>query len=149
MILSMSVPASGQMPVTVFADDGTPLATDVYLPLALGTHPVVLIRTPYGRDGFQQTCIALALLRYACVAQDTRGRGDSGGIDTVFRDDADDGRATIRWLTEREWCDGNIGMFGGEKPSRIELPVLPVTGNASGRVQPVGEGVRFAPASWP
>jgi len=113
MILAASVPAMGQMPVTVVADDGTPLATDVYLPLGSGSYPVVLIRTPYGRDGFQETCVVLALLRYACVAQDTRGRGDSGGVDTVFRDDADDGRATIRWVSEQSWCDGKIGMFGG------------------------------------
>jgi len=113
MILATSVPASSQMSVTVFADDGTPLATDVYLPLGSGAHPVILIRTPYGKDGFQEVCIVLALLRYACVAQDTRGRGDSGGVDTVFRDDADDGRTTIRWVSEQPWCDGNIGMFGG------------------------------------
>jgi putative CocE/NonD family hydrolase len=39
-------------------------------------------------------------------------------------------------------------LFGGENPSRLELPVLPMTRNATGRLQPVAEGVRFAPASW-
>jgi len=111
--LAAAMPASGQVFATVFADDGTPLATDIYRPLRSGPHPVILIRTPYGRDGWVEPCLAFALLGYACVAQDTRGRGDSGGDDTVFRDDADDGRATIEWLAEQSWCDGNIGMFGG------------------------------------
>jgi predicted acyl esterase len=111
--LAAAMPASGQAFATVFADDGTPLATDIYRPLRSGPHPVILIRTPYGRDGWVEPCLAFALLGYACVAQDTRGRGDSGGDDTVFRDDAGDGRATVEWLTEQSWCDGNIGMFGG------------------------------------
>jgi predicted acyl esterase len=105
--------ASAQIPVMIFAYDGTPLATDIYRPLGGGPHPVILIRTPYGRDGMVEPCLAFALLGYACVAQDTRGRGESGGVDTVFRDDADDGRATVEWLSEQSWCDGNIGMFGG------------------------------------
>jgi len=113
VVLALAIPASGQITVYVFADDGTPLATDVYRPLRSSPHPVILIRTPYGRDGWVEPCLAFALLGYACVAQDTRGRGDSGGDDTVFRDDADDGRATVEWLAEQSWCDGNIGMFGG------------------------------------
>lgn len=111
--LATTAPVSGQVFATVPADDGTPLATDIYRPFSSGPHPVILIRTPYGRDGWVEPCFALTLLGYACVAQDTRGRGDSGGDDTVFRDDADDGRATIEWLAEQSWCDGNIGMFGG------------------------------------
>jgi len=111
--LAMALPASGQSTVFVSANDGTLLATDVYQPFGSGPHPVILIRTPYGRDGMAEPCFAFLLFGYACVAQDTRGRGDSGGADTVFRDDADDGRATIEWVTEQPWCDGNIGMFGG------------------------------------
>jgi predicted acyl esterase len=99
--------------VTVPATDGTPLATDVYLPFGSGPWPVVLIRTPYDKDGMWEVCIGLALLEYACVAQDTRGRYESGGEDTVFRDDADDGRVTVEWVADQPWCDGHVGMFGG------------------------------------
>ena len=95
--LALAMPASGQFTVFVFANDGTPLATDIYRPLRSSPHPVILIRTPYGRDGWVEPCLAFALLGYACVAQDTRGRGDSGGADTVFLDDGDDGRATGLW----------------------------------------------------
>ncbi len=113
VVLAAAAPISAQVFATVLADDGTPLATDIYRPLSSGPHPTLLIRTPYGRDGLREPCFAFVLFGYACVAQDTRGRGDSGGIDTVFRDDANDGRATVEWLAEQSWCDGNIGMFGG------------------------------------
>ena len=113
MALATAAPVSGQIFTTVIADDGTPLATDIYRPLSFRPKPVILIRTPYGRDGMAEPCLAFILLGYACVAQDARGTGDSGGVDTVFRDDANDGRATIEWLADQPWCDGNIGMFGG------------------------------------
>lgn len=114
VVLWAAAPVSGQtFTVDVFADDGVALSTDVYLPLSFNPEPTVLIRTPYGKEGMKEVCLALVVLGYGCVAQDTRGRGDSGGVDTVFRNDADDGRTTIEWLADREWCDGNIGMFGG------------------------------------
>ncbi|NOZ93395.1 MAG: CocE/NonD family hydrolase [Acidobacteria bacterium] len=98
---------------TVPAPDGTPLATDVYLPLLGSSWPVILIRTPYGKDGMHDTCVAANILGYACVAQDTRGRFDSGGEDTVFRDDGPDGRAALEWLAGQEFCNGKVGTFGG------------------------------------
>jgi len=137
LALSAAMPASGQVYATVFADDGTPLATDIYRPFRSGPHPVILIRTPYGRDGWVEPCLAFALLGYACVAQDTRGRGDSGGDDTVFRDDADDGRATIEWLTEQPWCDGNIGMFGGSAFAITQYLPAPGADSALRSIAPV------------
>lgn len=135
--LTTPMPASGQTFVTVDADDGTPLATDIYRPFGSGPHPVILIRTPYGRDGWVETCFAFSILGYACVAQDTRGRGDSGGEDTVFRDDADDGRATIEWLTDQSWCDGNIGMFGGSAFAITQYLPAPGADSALRSIAPV------------
>jgi len=97
----------------VSAADGTLLATDVYLPFGGGPWPVVLIRTPYDKNGLRVMGQALALFGYACVIQDTRGRFESGGVDTVFRDDGDDGRATLDWIAVQDWCDGSVGTFGG------------------------------------
>jgi hypothetical protein len=39
-------------------------------------------------------------------------------------------------------------LFGGDRPSRLELPVLPMVRRAGGRLRPVGEKARFAPSSW-
>ncbi|NOZ77613.1 MAG: CocE/NonD family hydrolase [Acidobacteria bacterium] len=97
---------------TVPAPDGTPLATDVYLPPGWGPWPIVLIRTPYGKSGEKSTCMAFEAFGYGCVAQDTRGRFASRGQDTVFRDDGPDGRATVAWIAGQPWCDGAIGTFG-------------------------------------
>jgi uncharacterized protein len=99
--------------VMVPASDGTLLATDVYLPFGGGPWPTILTRTPYSKDGMREVCVGLAVLQYACVVQDTRGRFDSGGEDTVFWDDAEDGRVTVEWVADQSWCDGRIGMFGG------------------------------------
>ena len=96
----------------VKAPDGTPLATDVYLPPLGGPWPIVLIRTPYGKDGAADTCTAFVLLGYGCVAQDTRGRYASGGTNTVFRDAGADGHATVDWIARQPWCNGAIGTFG-------------------------------------
>ena len=137
VVVAVAMPASGQVSTTVYADDGTPLATDVYRPFGSGAHPVILIRTPYGRDGWVEPCLAFAILGYACVAQDTRGRGDSGGEDTVFRDDADDGRATIEWVAEQSWCDGNIGMFGGSAFAITQYLPAPGADSALRSISPV------------
>ena len=113
-MLASATPVPAQsFEISIPAADGTLLATDVYLPFGGGPWPTVLIRTPYDKDGMGQVCLGLTLLQYTCVAQDTRGRFDSGGEDTVFRDDAEDGRVTVEWVADQPWCDGHIGMFGG------------------------------------
>jgi predicted acyl esterase len=136
-LLAAVVPVSAQNFAIVFADDGTPLATDVYRPLGSGSHPVILMRTPYGRDGLEEPCWVFVALGYACVAQDTRGRGDSGGEDTVFRDDADDGRTTVEWIAEQAWCDGNIGMFGGSAFAITQYLPAPGADSALRSISPV------------
>ncbi len=113
VLLVPSVSGAQTFTTTVAAPDGTALATDVYLPLLGSSWPVILIRTPYGKDGMHDTCVAASILGYACVAQDTRGRFDSGGEDTVFRDDGPDGRATLEWLAGQGFCNGKVGTLGG------------------------------------
>lgn len=93
--------------------DGVRLATTVYLPRGAGPFPTVLMRTPYGRGGGAAAAWRYALLGFAFVAQDARGRGDSEGDDAVFRLDGRDGVDTINWLLEQPWCDGNVATLGG------------------------------------
>lgn len=109
----------------VLAPDGTPLATDVYLPVSGSEWPVVLIRTPYGRSSKQLECLLLTAAGFACVAQDTRGRFDSGGDDTVFRDDGPDGRATLEWIVDQPWCDGRVGTYGGSAEGITQYALAP------------------------
>lgn len=119
-------PATAQtLRTAVVAPDGVRLATDVYLPTPWGDHPVVLIRTPYGRAGMKDACLALNLFGLGCVAQDTRGRSDSGGTDTVFRDDGPDGRATVSWILDQPWCDGRVGTWGGSALGITQYALAP------------------------
>ena len=39
-------------------------------------------------------------------------------------------------------------LVGGQRPSRLELPVLTLVRQPSGRLEPDGSGVRLAPSRW-
>lgn len=126
-VLVLLAPPTPAQDLTTFvsAPDGVRLATDVFLPVTGGSWPVVLIRTPYGKDEMADFCRASALVGFACVVQDTRGRFDSGGEDTVFRDDGPDGRATVDWIAGQTWCDGHVGTFGGSALGITQYQMAP------------------------
>jgi putative CocE/NonD family hydrolase len=112
----------------VAAADGTTLATDVYRPGGDGAHPVVLVRTPYGKHGAAVTlAIAgidpLALVRagYAVVVQDVRGTGNSAGRFRPLRDEASDGAAAIAWAAAQPWSNGAVGMAGPSYLGAVQL----------------------------
>ena len=86
--------------------DGIRLATDIYFPAGHGRFPVVLERTPYGRDLISRSertaANATPLTRtelaqiftdagYAVVFQDNRGRHGSEGRFVKYLSDGEDG----------------------------------------------------------
>jgi uncharacterized protein len=114
LLLAGPARASEKFETTVLTPDGIELATTVELPEADGPFPVLLARTPYGRDGgngFELGPLA-GLLGLAIVTQDTRGTGESTGENDVFFSDRGDGLTTIDWVLEQPWCDGRINQFG-------------------------------------
>lgn len=97
--------------------DGVALATDIFLPKVEGRVPAILIRTPYGRptiNGFFGELIPqrFAERGYAVVYQDVRGRFDSEGEWEPYIHEASDGAATVAWMVEQSWSDGQVGMWG-------------------------------------
>jgi len=95
--------------------DGTLLATDVYLPSSSNdSWPVLLIRTPYGRD--ENEALFDFAEDYVLIIQDVRGRYDSEGDYNPFIDDGwgenQDGYDTVTWILNQAWCNGKIGTFG-------------------------------------
>lgn len=95
--------------------DGVELATDVYLPPeSNGPWPVLLIRTPYGRE--DDTSLLSYTNDYALVVQDVRGQYDSDGKFRPFHDDGwgdlQDGYDTVQWINDQLWSNGKIGTFG-------------------------------------
>ena len=106
--------------------DGVLLATDIHRPAingapAPGRFPVILERTPYGKDGGRyggagEWTKYFVSRGYVVVAQDVRGRYASEGNWKPHRDDVDDGYDTVKWIGEQPWCDGNIGTVGTSYP---------------------------------
>lgn len=94
------------------AEDGTLLATDVYLPDGEGPWPVALSRTPYGKGGAGDLADVFNAYGFVYVIQDVRGRFESDGIDTVFQDAARDGVATLDWIDAQEWSSGEVVTYG-------------------------------------
>jgi hypothetical protein len=99
--------------------DGVRLATDIYTPRTGGPYPIVLVRTPYGKDrGMGASEFRLSLVQflvdkgYAVAIQDKRGRFRSEGEYVVSGGDAEDGYDTIDWLSKRSWSNGRIGAIG-------------------------------------
>src|SRR5581483_2952399 len=99
-------------------EDGTELATDVYLPSGSGPFPVLLMRTPYSKDSSNGAAREFCKHGYAVVVQDLRGRFKSKGHHAIiFHNDGwckrHDGHDTINWIAKQPWCNGKVGSFGG------------------------------------
>jgi putative CocE/NonD family hydrolase len=93
--------------------DGVTLLADRYRAQDDGTRPIILMRGPYGRGGAHAIAArAFAERGYQVVVQSCRGTHGSEGVFNAYRDEADDGLATIAWLEQQPWCTGRIAMFG-------------------------------------
>jgi hypothetical protein len=94
--------------------DGVRLAANIFRPKGEGPWPVILFRTPYGKQGEKWGGGKdYASQGYVVVVQDCRGRGSSEGIWEPFRYDAADGFDTQEWVGKQSWCNGRIGTSGG------------------------------------
>lgn len=96
--------------------DGTPLATDVYLPeQGEGPYPVLLERTPYDKSNLKGAANNTQR-GIAVVIQDVRGRYASAGHPRPFEDDGwgehQDGLDTVEWIRSQPWCNGKIATQG-------------------------------------
>lgn len=93
--------------------DGVVLVADVVRPAGRGRFPAILERTPYGRETSLGVAEYWASRGYAFVAQDCRGREDSGGAWDPFVNEGRDGYDAVGWVAKQPWCDGSVGMIGG------------------------------------
>ncbi len=111
----------------VTARDGIRLATDIHLPEGPGPWPVILERTPYGRDETSRSERTAADAQpiprpdfariftergYAVVFQDNRGRHGSEGRFVKYLSDGEDGADACAWIMQQPWCDGRICTMG-------------------------------------
>ncbi len=128
----MADPFPGVPDVTVERDapcrarDGTILPADVYRPTGGGRHPVLMMRTPYGKAGAQTGSgydhpAVLARHGFLVVVQDCRGRHGAGGEFVPFAHEAADGYDTIEWAARLPGSDGRVATYGFSYPGATQL----------------------------
>jgi putative CocE/NonD family hydrolase len=107
--------------------DGVELSADVFRPEVPGRHPVVVMRTPYGKSAWPGLAasgidpLALAREGYVAVVQDCRGTGRSGGAFRGMEDEGPDGAATIAWAASQPWSNGRVATMGGSYVGGTQL----------------------------
>ena len=109
--------------VAVPMRDGVVLRADVMRPRGEGRFPVLVYRTPYGKDEAprEYQTFAKAVARgYAVVIQDVRGRFHSDGEFTAYQNEGRDGYDTIEWAARQPWSDGAVGTFGLSYPGAVQ-----------------------------
>ncbi|HEY2442046.1 MAG TPA: CocE/NonD family hydrolase [Streptosporangiaceae bacterium] len=114
--------------VPVAMPDGVVLLGDHYRPAGEdGPLPVVLTRSPYGRAGMWGTIFAAPFARqgFQVFIQSTRGTFGSGGLFRPFLTEREDGLATVAWLRDQPWCDGQVSMTGASYLGHTQWAVAP------------------------
>jgi putative CocE/NonD family hydrolase len=109
--------------VAVPMRDGIVLRADVLRPAAAGKFPVLVYRTPYGKDAAQQeyTTFQHAVERgYAVVIVDVRGRYHSDGDFRPYENEGRDGYDTIEWAAGQPWSNKAVGTFGLSYPGAVQ-----------------------------
>ena len=105
--------------------DGIMLEAEHYYPLAEGSFPTILIRTPYGlstdNPRVNTVITNFSVQRfvergYHVIVQSMRGRYGSEGRWIPFVAEAADGRATLEWIARQPWFNGSLGAFGSSYP---------------------------------
>ena len=96
--------------------DGTILRSTVYRPADGEPCPVLLTRTPYGRDLSVNSAyfnpVTVAAAGYVVIMQDCRGRFGSDGAFDPSANEASDGAATVEWAALLPYSNGAVGMWG-------------------------------------
>jgi len=93
--------------------DGVTLRADIYRPRAEGKFPVLLVRTPYDKQGNMVFALEAAARGYVVISQDVRGRFTSEGEWYPFKYESQDGYDTVEWAAALPYSSGKVGMFGG------------------------------------
>jgi uncharacterized protein len=107
--------------VIITMRDGVPLACDIYRPALSGKpveqkFPVILERTPYGKQTVESWAQYFVPRGYIAIGQDVRGRYGSEGKWRPFRDDGADGFDTLQWIGAQPWSNGRVGTVGTSYP---------------------------------
>lgn len=109
--------------VAVRMRDGVILRADIFRPRGSGRFPVLVYRTPYGKQAATETYgthLEAVKRGYAVVLQDVRGRYGSGGEFDPYRREGEDGYDTIEWASAQSWSSGSVGTYGLSYPGAAQ-----------------------------
>jgi putative CocE/NonD family hydrolase len=109
--------------VPIAMRDGVVLRANVWRPPGGGPFPVLVYRTPYGKDeteGWYTTHRSAVNRGYAVVLQDVRGRHASDGEFDPYRNEGLDGYDTIEWAARQPWSLGRVGTYGLSYPGAVQ-----------------------------
>lgn len=96
--------------------DGVRLFAHIHRPKTGKKWPVIVIHNPYISNFMMESIIdgpVFAKHGYIVVDVNVRGTVLSEGEWTPYENRRQDGKAIIDWVGEQDWCDGNIGTYGG------------------------------------
>lgn len=95
--------------------DGVRLSADVFRPDAPGKFPVILIRTPYDKEGHSRYSSFpdyAARKGYVVIVQDVRGRYGSEGVFIPYVQEIEDGYDSVEWAAALPYSNGKVGTQG-------------------------------------
>ncbi len=129
--------------------DGVRLATDIYRPKTDEPVPVILSRTPYNfnpwQDGELRTRNYTTAFRnvkrgYALAVQNERGRYYSEGEWDILGPPTTDGYDAIQWLAEQPWSNGKVALIGCSSTAEWQMAVAALDPPGLAAVVPMGFG---------
>jgi putative CocE/NonD family hydrolase len=93
--------------------DGVTLLADHWYPAESPTGlPLLVTRTPYGRQLEGIMARLVAERGYQVLLVSCRGTFGSGGEWNPFRNEQADGKAVLAWVEEQPWFGGALGLYG-------------------------------------
>ena len=108
--------------------DGVVLRATGFRPEGKGPWPVLVMRTPYGKEGKKFDAYVKA--GYIVVCQDARGRYQSdGNFESFYRfqtHDAEDGYDTVEWAAKLPGSTGRVGTFGASYNAFLQWRLAPL-----------------------
>jgi putative CocE/NonD family hydrolase len=102
------------------ARDGTTLLSLVVRPVGEGPFPVILDRTPYGRQRLLTQSRFFASRGYITVVQDVRGRYGSEGTFRYISGEDTDGFDAVEWAAALPASNGKVGTLGGSYEGKVQ-----------------------------
>ncbi|MBK9608627.1 MAG: CocE/NonD family hydrolase [Betaproteobacteria bacterium] len=125
---------------------GDRIAVRLFLPEDAETNPVpaILDFFPYRKSDFScwrdsRNYGYMATQGYACIKADSRGTGDSDGLqrDQFSPQYIDDAVEVIAWIARQKWCTGKVGMTGVSWPAHASLMTAARRPPALGAIMPL------------